>query len=97
MVGRDQHGRAAVGILERKGLHPQVVHLALGRAPGAVAREPHLFFGGDVDDGGAGFLSRIEAVLEPGTYFWRVSSIDAQGYESAWSNTSHFIYPMKLR
>ncbi len=35
--------------------------------------------------------------LEPGTYFWRVSSIDAQGYESAWSATSHFIYPMKLR
>lgn len=35
--------------------------------------------------------------LEPGTYFWRVSAIDAQGYESAWSGTSHFIYPMKLR
>lgn len=35
--------------------------------------------------------------LEPGTYFWRVSAIDAQGYESIWSGTSHFIYPMKLR
>lgn len=35
--------------------------------------------------------------LEPGTYFWRVSALDAQSYESAWSQTSHFIYPMKLR
>jgi hypothetical protein len=35
--------------------------------------------------------------LEPGTYFWRVSALDAQGYESGWSQTSHFIYPMKLR
>jgi hypothetical protein len=35
--------------------------------------------------------------LEPGTYFWRVSALDAQSYESAWSETSHFIYPMKLR
>ena len=35
--------------------------------------------------------------VEPGTYFWRVSALDAQGYESAWSSTSHFIYPMKLR
>ena len=35
--------------------------------------------------------------IEPGTYFWRVSALDAQGYESAWSSTSHFIYPMKLR
>ena len=35
--------------------------------------------------------------LEPGTYFWRVSALDAQSYESAWSQTSHFIYPMTLR
>jgi hypothetical protein len=35
--------------------------------------------------------------IEPGTYFWRVSALDAQGYESAFSPTSHFIYPMKLR
>jgi hypothetical protein len=35
--------------------------------------------------------------LEPGTYFWRVSSIDSESYESAWSQTSHFIYPLKLR
>ncbi len=35
--------------------------------------------------------------LEPGTYFWRVSALDAEGYESAWSQTSHFIYPMSLR
>ena len=35
--------------------------------------------------------------LEPGTYFWRVSALDAQNYESAWSEASHFIYPMKLR
>lgn len=35
--------------------------------------------------------------LEPGTYFWRVSALDAESYESAWSETSHFIYPMKLR
>jgi hypothetical protein len=37
------------------------------------------------------------SALEPGTYFWRVSTLDAQQYESAWSATSHFIYPMKLR
>jgi hypothetical protein len=35
--------------------------------------------------------------IEPGTYFWRVSTLDAQSYESAWSQMSHFIYPMKLR
>jgi predicted phage tail protein len=35
--------------------------------------------------------------IEPGTYFWRVSALDAQSYESAWSQTSHFIYPMKLQ
>lgn len=35
--------------------------------------------------------------LGPGTYYWRVSALDAQGYESAYSQTSHFIYPMKLR
>ena len=35
--------------------------------------------------------------LDPGTYFWRVSALDAQGYESAWSHTAHFIYPMKLQ
>jgi len=35
--------------------------------------------------------------LEPGTYFWRVSALDAEGYESAWSHTAHFIYPMTLR
>ena len=37
------------------------------------------------------------ADLEPGTYFWRVSALDADGYESAWSHTAHFIYPMSLR
>ena len=35
--------------------------------------------------------------LGPGTYFWRVSALDAEGYESAWSHTAHFIYPMSLR
>jgi len=35
--------------------------------------------------------------IEPGTYFWRVSALDAEGYESAWSHTAHFIYPMNLR
>ena len=35
--------------------------------------------------------------LDPGTYFWRVSALDAEGYESAWSHTAHFIYPMSLR
>ncbi len=35
--------------------------------------------------------------LDPGTYFWRVSTLDADGYESAWSHTAHFIYPMALR
>jgi len=31
------------------------------------------------------------------TNFWRVSTLDADGYESAWSHTAHFIYPMALR
>jgi hypothetical protein len=35
--------------------------------------------------------------LEPGTYSWRVSALDAEGYESVWSHTAHFIYPMTLR
>ena len=35
--------------------------------------------------------------IEPGSYFWGVSALDADGYESAWSNTVHFIYPMMLR
>lgn len=29
--------------------------------------------------------------IEPGTYFWRVSAIDGQGYESNFSPTRHFI------
>ena len=34
--------------------------------------------------------------LEPGTYYWRVSAMDAAGYESAWSEMRHFVYPMEL-
>ncbi len=49
----------------------------------------------------AGTSAQVQSLdlsdIEPGTYFWRVSALDAQGYESAWSSTSHFIYPMKLR
>ncbi|MGH9336187.1 MAG: FecR family protein, partial [Vicinamibacteria bacterium] len=48
-----------------------------------------------------GTSARVQSLdlsaLEPGTYFWRVSTLDAQNYESAWSETSPFIYPMKLR
>jgi hypothetical protein len=39
---------------------------------------------------------RIDA-LEPGTYFWRVSSVDDKGYESAWSKARYFVYPLKLQ
>jgi hypothetical protein len=39
---------------------------------------------------------RIDA-LEPGTYFWRVSALDVEGYESAWSGARYFVYPMQLR
>jgi hypothetical protein len=39
---------------------------------------------------------RIDA-LEPGTYFWRVSAVDAAGYESPWSESRYFVYPMKLQ
>ncbi len=35
--------------------------------------------------------------LEPGTYFWRVAAIDADGYESAWSNDRYFVYPLNVR
>jgi hypothetical protein len=50
-----------------------------------------------VDGTSAQVQSMDFSELEPGTYFWRVSALDAQSYESAWSQTSHFIYPMKLR
>jgi len=49
----------------------------------------------------AGTSAQVQSLdlsdLEPGTYFWRVSALDAEGYESAWSHTAHFIYPMSLR
>ncbi|MGH9459851.1 MAG: FecR domain-containing protein [Vicinamibacteria bacterium] len=35
--------------------------------------------------------------LEPGTYFWRVAAIDADGYESAWSAARYFVYPLQLQ
>ncbi len=35
--------------------------------------------------------------LEPGTYFWRVASIDGDGYESAWSNDRYFVYSLKVQ
>ncbi len=50
-----------------------------------------------MDSANADLMSlRIDA-LEPGTYFWRVSAMDAQGYESAWSAARYFVYPMQLR
>jgi hypothetical protein len=39
---------------------------------------------------------RIDA-LEPGTYFWRVSAVDNAGYESPWSESRYFVYPLKLQ
>ena len=49
----------------------------------------------------AGSSAQVQSLdltdLEPGTYFRRVSTLDADGYESAWSHTAHFIYPMALR
>ena len=39
---------------------------------------------------------RVDA-LEPGTYFWRVSALDADGYESNWSQARYFVYPLKLQ
>jgi hypothetical protein len=35
--------------------------------------------------------------LEPGTYFWRVSSMDVDGYESNWSQSQYFVYPLQLQ
>ncbi len=35
--------------------------------------------------------------LEPGTYFWRVSTVDTAGYESNWSKAQYFVYPLKLQ
>ena len=50
-----------------------------------------------LDSANADLMSlRIDA-LEPGTCFWRVSAMDAEGYESAWSSPRYFIYPMQLR
>ncbi len=36
-------------------------------------------------------------VLEPGTYFWRVSALDSAGYEGNWSQARYFVYPLKLQ
>lgn len=35
--------------------------------------------------------------LEPGTYFWRVATIDTDGYESAWSAARYFVYPLSIQ
>jgi hypothetical protein len=50
-----------------------------------------------LDGANADMMSlRIDA-LEPGTYFWRVSALDNAGYESPWSESRYFVYPMKLQ
>lgn len=50
-----------------------------------------------VDGADADMMSLRLDALEPGTYFWRVSALDAQGYESPWSRSRHFVYPLKLQ
>lgn len=50
-----------------------------------------------VDSTGAELANFNLQTLEPGTYFWRVSAIDAQGYESPWSEARHFVYPAQLK
>jgi hypothetical protein len=35
--------------------------------------------------------------LQPGTYFWRVAAVDADGYESAWSTDRYFVYPLRVQ
>jgi hypothetical protein len=50
-----------------------------------------------LDGANADLMSlRIDA-LEPGTYFWRVSALDSQGYESPWSEARYFVYPLQLQ
>lgn len=48
----------------------------------------------------AGTSAQVQSMdlenLEPGTYYWRVSAVNAAGYESAWSEMRHFVYPMEL-
>jgi hypothetical protein len=50
-----------------------------------------------LDGANADLMSLRIDTLEPGTYFWRVSALDAEGYESAWSPARYFVYPTQLR
>jgi len=45
----------------------------------------------------AELLSLSVDSLEPGTYFWRVAAVDADGYESTWSNERYFVYPLRVQ
>jgi len=45
----------------------------------------------------AELLSLSVDSLEPGTYFWRVAAVDADGYESNWSNERYFVYPLRVQ
>jgi hypothetical protein len=81
-------------------------HFAWSAVPGAVRYHVEVSADAEfkqlvdetwVDGTSAQVQSMDFSDLEPGTYFWRVSSIDSESYESAWSQASHFIYPLKLR
>jgi hypothetical protein len=50
-----------------------------------------------LDGANADMMSLRIDVLEPGTYFWRVSALDDKGYESPWSEARYFVYPLKLQ
>jgi hypothetical protein len=50
-----------------------------------------------LDGANADMMSLRIDTLEPGTYFWRVSSLDSEGYESAWSDARYFVYPSSLQ
>ena len=50
-----------------------------------------------VSGANAELLSLSVDSLEPGTYFWRVAAVDADGYESNWSNERYFVYPLRVQ
>jgi len=50
-----------------------------------------------VETSGADLAGFNVSDLDPGTYFWRVATINGAGYESAWSDARHFVYPLRLK
>ncbi len=50
-----------------------------------------------MDGANADMMSLRVDAMEPGTYFWRVSALDAEGYESPWSQSRYFVCPQSMR